>query len=34
MSISSMHNDYLDPDLHLWQGDYDDSGEDEAAEGI
>lgn len=24
MSFTSRHNDYLDPDLHLWQ-DYDDS---------
>lgn len=24
MSFASMHNDYLDPDIHLWQ-DYDES---------
>lgn len=24
MSFASMHNDYLDPDIHLWK-DYDES---------
>lgn len=33
MSFASMHNDYLDPDRHLWQ-DYDDSEEAPVTEGL
>lgn len=32
MSFASMHNDYLDPDIHLWK-DYDESLPENPEEG-